>query len=116
MGSLLYGNPGIEISFDDRALMHLQVVITAKLRRRESFLFTWTNSADAGSGRSSIWLDPSSVIFYRFAGSRTPSLNRDWIQALMISANSAGGMFFSPEPSAAPQAQSVPQPSKFANE
>ena len=58
MGSLLYGNPGTEISFDDRALMHLQVVITAKLRRRESFLFTWTNSADAGSGRSSIWLEP----------------------------------------------------------
>ena len=116
MGSLLYGNPGIEISFDDRALMHLQVVITAKLRRRESFLFTWTNSADAGSGRSSIWLDPRSAIFYRFAGSRTPALNREWIQALMLSANSAGGMFFSPEPSAMPQVQSVPQPSKFANE
>lgn len=116
MGSLQYGNPGTEISFDDRALMHLQVVITAKLRRRESFLFTWTNSADAGSGRSSIWLDPSSVIFYRFAGSRTPSLNRDWIQALMLSANSAGGMFFSPEPAGTPPVQSVPQIPKFANE
>ena len=114
MGSLLYGNPGIEISFDDRALMHLQVVITAKLRRRESFLFTWTNSADASSGRSSIWLDPRSVILYRFAGSRTPTLNRDWIQALMTSANSAGGMFFSPEPSVSAEVQSVPQPSKFA--
>lgn len=116
MGSLLYGNPGTEISFDDRALMHLQVVITAKLRRRESFLFTWTNSADAGSGRSSIWLDPSSAIFYRFAGSRTPSLNRDWIQALMLSANSAGGMFLSPEPPATPQVLPVSQTSKFANE
>ena len=116
MGSLLYGNPGTEISFDDRALMHLQVVTTAKLRRRESFLFTWTYSADAGSGRSSIWLDPGSVIVYRFAGSRTPSLNRDWIQALMLSANSAGGMFFSPEPAGTLQVESVSQIPKSANE
>jgi len=97
MGSLLYGNPGIEISFDDRALMHLQVVITAKLRRRESFLFSWTNS-EAGSGRSSIWLDQSSSLLYRFAGSRAPSINREWVDALMLSANSASGLFFSPEP------------------
>jgi len=115
VGSLLYGNPGTEISFDDRALMHLQVVITAKLRRRESFLFTWTNSPDAGSGRSSIWLDPSCTLLYRFAGSRTPSLNREWIEALMLSANSAGGMFFSPEPAAAPPLHPAPQPSRPAN-
>ena len=115
MGSLLYGTLGSEISFDDRALMHLQVVITAKLRRHESFLFTWTNSPGAGSGRSSIWLDPGSAILYRFAGSRIPSLNRDWIQALMLSANSAGGMFFSPEPPASSHQQSVPPTSQPAN-
>ena len=107
MGSLLYGNPGTEISFDDRALMHLQVVITAKLRRRESFLFTWMDSRDAGSGRSSIWLDQTSSLLYRFAGSRTPSLNRDWIEALMLSANSAGGLYFSPEPTASVQPSSA---------
>ncbi|MFM9918097.1 ATP-dependent DNA ligase [Lacisediminihabitans sp. H27-G8] len=98
MGSLLYGNSGTEIGFDDRSLMHLQVVITAKLRRRESFLFTWTNSAESGSGRSSIWFAQGSAIVYRFAGSRAPSLNRDWIETLMLSANSAGGLQFSSEP------------------
>lgn len=98
MGSLLYGNSGTEVSFDDRDLMHLQVVITAKLRRHEGFLLTWIASMDSGSGRSSIWLDPSSAISYRFTGSRIPSLNREWIEALMLSANSAAGMFFSPEP------------------
>ena len=115
MGSLLYGNPGTEISFDDRALMHLQVVITAKLRRRESFLFTWTNSPDVASGRSSIWLDPSSAILYRFAGSRTPSLNREWIEALMLSANSAGGLYFSSEPAASGPSPSPPPAVKSAN-
>jgi hypothetical protein len=103
MGSLMYGNPSIEVTFDDRALMHLQIVITAKLRRRESFIFSWTNSVDVGSCRSTIWLDPSSTLFYRFAGSRIPSINREWIEALMLSANSAGGLFFSSEPGHTPQ-------------
>lgn len=103
MGSLLYGSPSIEVSFDDRALMHLQIVITAKLRRRESFIFSWTNAVDVGSGRSTIWLDPSSTLFYRFAGSRIPSINREWIEALMLSANSSGGLFFSSEPAPAGQ-------------
>jgi len=98
MGSLIYGSPGIEISFDDRALMHLQVVITAKLRRRESFVFSWTNSPEIGSGRSTIWLAPSSTLYFRYFGSRTPTLNRAWVDALMASANSAGGLFFTPEP------------------
>jgi hypothetical protein len=98
MGTLLYGNSGIEVGFDDRALMHLQIVITAKLRRQESFVFSWMDSADVGSGRGSIWLDPSSTLFYRYFGSRVPSINREWIEALMLSANSGGGLVFSAEP------------------
>ncbi|GEP26984.1 ATP-dependent DNA ligase [Cryobacterium levicorallinum] len=102
MGTLLYGNPGIVITFDDRALMHLQIVISTKLRRRESFIFTWSDSADEGSGRSAIWLDPTSTLYYRYFGSRTPSINRDWIEALMLSANSAGGLAFIAEPTPSP--------------
>ena len=107
MGTLLYGNPGIVITFDDRALMHLQIVISTKLRRRESFVFTWTDSVGEGSGRSAIWLDPTSTLYYRYFGSRTPYINRDWIEALMLSANSAGGLVFivEPEPSALPSAK-----------
>lgn len=98
MGILMYGSPSLEISFDDRALAHIQVVITAKLRRRESFVFSWADAPDAGSGRSSIWLDPSSTLYYRFFGSRAPALNRAWIDVLMESANSGGGMYFTAEP------------------
>ena len=99
MGSLMYGSSNTEISFDDRALMHLQIVITAKLRRHESFLFSWTTDAERGSSRSSIWMHPSSTLFYRFSGSRIPALNRDWIKILMDSANSGGGLLFTAEPS-----------------
>lgn len=106
MGTLLYGSPSTEISFDDRALTHLQIVITTKLRRRESFIFSWTNSLEMGSGRSAIWLDPSSTLLYRFAGNRVPSINREWIDTLMRSANSGGGLFYSPEPE--PRERSAP--------
>src|SRR6195952_5595979 len=98
MGMLVYGNGAAEIHFDDRALTHLQIVITAKLRRRESFLFSWSDATEIGSGRSSIWLDPSSTLYYRFFGSRVPSINRAWVDQLMDSANSGGGLFFTAEP------------------
>src|ERR1700712_3918074 len=98
MGMLLYGSPSVEVNFEDRALTPLQIVITAKLRRRESFVFSWGDAAEVGSGRSSIWLDPSSTLFYRFYGSRVPAINREWIDVLMQSANSGGGLFFTAEP------------------
>ena len=98
MGTLHYGSPGVEVRFDDRTLMHLHIVITAKLRRREGFVFSWSDPADSGSGRSSIWIHPSIPLFYRFTGSKAPLVNRDWVDALMASANSAGGMVLTPEP------------------
>ena len=99
MGTLLYGTSGISIEFPDRALWHLQIVITAKLRRGESFNLTWTDPASAGGGRNSIWLAPASTLFYRYLGSSVPSMNRTWINDLMISANSPSGLVFSAEPS-----------------
>ena len=101
MGTLLYGSAGTEISFDDRALAHLQIVITAKLRRREGFVFSWTSSPGAGSGRSAIWLDPSSTLFFRYFGSRPPAINREWIEVLAASSNNAGGLVFTAEPESA---------------
>lgn len=82
--------------------MHLQIVITAKLRRSESFVFSWTDAADVGSGRSSIWLDPSSTLLYRYFGSRIPSINREWIETLTVSANSGSGLIFTAEPGTPP--------------
>ena len=104
MGTLLYGTSGVTVTFDDRALWHLQIVITAKLRRGESFVFTWTDTVEGGSGRSTIWLDPSVTLHYRYAGNRLPAVNRQWIDVLMISANSIGGLFYTAEPTVTPAA------------
>ncbi|MET4702776.1 hypothetical protein ABIB54_000230 [Frigoribacterium sp. UYMn621] len=98
MGLLTYGSGNAQIIFDDRALFHLMIVITAKLRRRENFLFTWAEPIDVGCGRVSVWLDPSSALLYHFHGNRMPSVNREWIEVLTVSANGGGGLMFIPEP------------------
>jgi len=92
MGKLLYGSSSMEVEFDDRALMHLQIVISAKLRRQECFVFSWRDAFDVGDGRSSIWMHSSIPLYFRYFGSRIPAINREWIEALTISANSPGGL------------------------
>jgi hypothetical protein len=99
MGKLTYDST-MTADFDDRVLAHIQVVIGAKLRRGESFYFTWRDDPQSGDGRSTIWLHPSIPIAYKYLGSRQPSLNREWIEALMATANSSGGLQVVPEPSA----------------
>lgn len=98
MGVLLYGSHGMEIDIDDRALAHLQIVITSKLRRNERFLFSWTNALTVGSGRSSVWIDPGIPLYFRYYHGGASAINRAWIDALMESANSVGGLQFTAEP------------------
>jgi len=86
---------GIELEFDDRLLAHLHVVIVQKLRRGESFCFTWRD--DVGGGRNSLWLHPSIPLHFKFFGSRSPVLNRAWIAALTLSSNSSQGLLVTPE-------------------
>ena len=102
MGKLLYGMSGVEIGFDDRVLAHLQIVIGAKLRRGESFYFSWKDDPAVGDGRSTIWLAPNIPLHYKYFGSRVPALNRDWILALSASSNSASGLQIVPEPQSRP--------------
>ncbi|PPH40978.1 ATP-dependent DNA ligase, partial [Rathayibacter sp. AY1C9] len=98
MGKLLYGASGVEIEFDDRTLTHVQIVIANKLRRRESFFFSWRDDPAVGDGRSSIWLDPSVPLYFKYFGGRVPSINRTWIDLLTVSANSSGGLQLVQEP------------------
>lgn len=100
MGRLIYGALGSEFEFDDRMLAHLRVVIVMKLRRRESFTLSWELGAGAGSGRVSLWLDPSIPLQFRFLGGREPALNRAWIDALASVAASSAGLVPVPEPQA----------------
>lgn len=97
MGKLLYGLSGVEIGFDDRVLAHLQVVIGAKLRRGESFYFSWKDDPNIGDGRSTIWLSESIPLYFKYSGGRSPALNREWIETLISSSNSGQGLQLSEE-------------------
>ena len=97
MGKLTYeGN--LHVEFDDRVLAHLQIVIGSKLRRGEAFHFSWRDDVSVGDGRTTIWVHPRSSLVYKYYGSRRPTLNRAWIDALAQTANSPSGLYLVPEP------------------
>ncbi|WP_159499307.1 hypothetical protein [Microbacterium sp. 18062] len=102
MGQLIYGvAPAVEI--DDKALEHLQAVIITKLRRNESFSFSWDDEPDVGGDAGelrpgTIWISQSSALFFRFDGPRGRTLNKRWLLALAAAANGSGGLRMLPEP------------------
>lgn len=98
MGKLIYGPGGHEYEVEDRALAHLQMVILAKLRRGESFPFTWWPERDAGHGRVTMWIFPAQQVQFLYFGGKFPEINRRWVEDLMNSANSGPGLRLLPEP------------------
>jgi len=98
MGMLIYGGAEMTVSFDDRTLAHLQVVIGRKLGRRERFFFSWTDSGSVGSGRSAIWMDPSIPLSFVYRSSRSITINQDWLRELSDAANANDGLVYRPEP------------------
>lgn len=97
MGTLTYDSK-LTATFDDRTLAHLQIVIWSKLRRGEPFSFTWTEGSSNSAGRTSIWISSNIPLSFQFFGSKTPSLNRAWLDALTKSASSPAGLQLLPEP------------------
>ena len=98
MGAIGYDGAAGTVIVDDRVLAHLQIVIGLKLRRQEGFLFTWSDDVSDGPGRNTIWLHPVIPLSFTFSGAHVPSVNLNWINALMHSANSAFGLELVPEP------------------
>ncbi|MCU1571851.1 MAG: ATP-dependent ligase [Naasia sp.] len=97
MGSIRYGTyPLLEI--DDRVLAHIKAAVLAKLRRDESFAFTWVRSEQRGGGRETVWVHPAIPFVFTFDSSAPEPLNRAWVEALVEGANSPGGMQVVPEP------------------
>jgi len=105
VGKFIYGTPSISVEFDDRVLAHLKVVILAKLRRQESFTFSWEYTSAQGSGHSSIWLHPAIPLQFDFYGKKDPTLNRIWLEEMVQLANTPAGLRIIPEPTG-----SAPQP------
>lgn len=101
MGKFTYGTPSIAVDFDDRVLAHLKVVILSKVRRGESFTFSWEYTSAKGEGHSSIWVHPAIPLQFDFDGSAEPRLNRTWVEELVRLSNTPGGLRVIPEPPAA---------------
>lgn len=78
--------------FDDRVLAHIEVVVISKLRRKECFALTWREPAENGSGRSTLWIGDAIPLQFRFDGSRSPSLDREWVERMAASAASGTGL------------------------
>jgi hypothetical protein len=101
VGTLTYDSK-LVANFDDRVLAHLQVVIWAKLRRGEQFSFTFIDTQRNGLGRTSIWISSWISLTFDYYGSKMPTLNTHWIDALTKAANSPGGLQVLPEPTVKP--------------
>jgi len=97
MGMIYYGGSATPIHIDDRALAHLKVVISTKLRRHESFTLSWQHPADQPGGRTTIWLAPSIPLRFVFDDPEPAELSREWIEELVTSANSSGGIMLAAE-------------------
>lgn len=97
MGRLIYDS-GREFVFDDRTLFHLQLVFTAKLRRGESFAFTFPSMTEGSTTRTALWMTAALALEYSYDTGVIPPPNRTWVDLLMESAHSAGGLMLSTEP------------------
>lgn len=97
MGKLTY-DASLVVDFDDRTLAHLQIVITAKLRREESFAFSWRDDDAIGDGRTTVWMHPTISLVFKFLGGRPPEINKRWADELATSSNSPAGLRVTPEP------------------
>lgn len=95
MGTLYYGDANFEM--EDRLLAHLQVVISTKLRRSEFFFLSWVVPHRQGSGRTAIWIDNGVPIRLKYAGTRPPTINREWAETMATAANSSHGLIITDE-------------------
>ena len=88
MGQLFFSSSSESIELDDRTLAHVEIVILAKLRRKESFAIT--HHAEDG-GRETVWLSPTSALRFRYTVGQH-EIDREWLEQLIDGANSAGGI------------------------
>ena len=90
MGTLFYAQQAIEM--DDRTLAHLKVAVVTKLRRGESFSLSWKHRDDQPAGRTTIWMHESIPLRFEFDEIEPPPLHREWIEEILRSANTTGGI------------------------
>lgn len=92
MGTLYYGSSRTPIHIEDRLLAHLKIVITSKLRRSESFLLSWDEPVENGSGRASIFIHQTCDLIYRFDGSRPAEMDQQLLETMAAESTSTRGL------------------------
>ncbi|MGG7465983.1 hypothetical protein [Plantibacter sp. YIM 135347] len=102
MGTIIYGSGERQLHLDDRTLAHLKSIVVMKLRRQESFLLSWQRADEDGpAGRVSLWVHPSIPLEFQFEEAERPTLNREWLEALMEASNRSGDLQITAEPGVA---------------
>ena len=99
MGTLRYD--GLVVEFDDRLLMHLQIVMIEKIRRGESFLLSWRDDRGGGHAGSAAWIHPAQNLFFSFTGQGDRTINWAWLERMRESAGSDEGLRVMQEPRSA---------------
>lgn len=92
MGKLIYGGEALSVEMDDLLLAHLQAVVSAKLRRSENFMLSWSVPREMGSGRHSLWIDPGVPLRFRFEHAARLQLDSDVMRQMIASASSNFGL------------------------
>jgi hypothetical protein len=90
MGTLFYGPRTYEL--DDRVLANLQVIVSMKLRRHESFFVSWKSPDGSEAGRQSIWLDNGIHLAFEYDSDIIPTMNGEWAEAFARSAQTGFGL------------------------
>ena len=92
MGYLYYGDNTPPLEIPDRLLAHIKVVITTKLRRRESFTLSCRHESAAPSGRSSLWLQESIPLRFVFDRAEAEELDPFLLREFAEQATMNGGL------------------------
>jgi hypothetical protein len=107
MGTMTYASH-VTFEFDDRVLAHVELAILIKLRRREAFLFSWRDGLLDGGGRTAVWIHPAVGLRFQYRERPPGPVDRRWVDALLASAASPGGMVLVAQPERGPAHQGDP--------
>ncbi|MEI5583217.1 MULTISPECIES: DUF7882 family protein [unclassified Agromyces] len=93
MGNLMLGRI-VRIDLPDDVLAHVHAVVIAKLRVREPVIVGWV--ADGGH-HDEVMVNPTMPIIAQYDVDQDPSLDRRWLNRLMMAANGVRGLQLTPE-------------------
>lgn len=91
MGKLFYGSDPQPIDIEDRLLQYLQVVLSTKLRRNESFTITWTDTP-AQRARTTLWIQPSISLRFLYDSAESTPLSGGYLRELADQAATSSGL------------------------